>query len=174
MDDLIKQLEARFAAHPERHKKIKWADVLARLEAAPAKLKTLKAMEESGGEPDVVGFEDGQYLFYDCSPETPSGRVSLCFDDEALAKRKHNKPAGSAWGMAEEMGAEILNESEYRALQKLGEFDRKTSSWIATPAEIRKLGGGLFCDRRYDTVFVYHNGVQSYYASRGFRASVRV
>lgn len=160
----------------KRHKGIAWADVQARLEAHPAALWSLDEMETTGGEPDVVGYDKktGEYTFYDCSAETPKGRRSLCYDREALDSRKEHKPANSALDMAEEMGIEILTEEEYRALQALGEFDLKTSSWIKTPAPIRKLKGALFCDRRYDHVFVYHNGAESYYAARGFRGLVRV
>ena len=172
-EELLVTLKTRFDEHKNRHKGIAWADVQSKLEAHPAKLWSLHEMERTGGEPDVIG-HDGEILFYDCSPESPAGRRSLCFDREALDSRKENKPAGSATDMAEEMDIELLTEDEYRALQKLGEFDLKTSSWIATPAEIRKLGGALFCDRRYDHVFVYHNGASSYYAARGFRGSLRV
>ena len=159
-----------------RHKGIAWADVQAKLEDNAAALRTLHAMESSGGEPDVIAYDkkSGEYTFCDCSAESPAGRRSLCFDPEALAARKENKPQGSAVGMANEMGIELLSEDEYRALQALGEFDLKTSSWVQTPSDIRKLGGALFCDRRYGKVFVYHNGAQSYYAARGFRGVVRV
>ena len=153
---------------------IEWTKVAAKLEANPTKLSSLSLMESTGGEPDVVGEEDGEYIFYDCSPESPSDRRSLCYDDVALASRKENKPKGSAMALAESIGIELITEDEYRALQKLGEFDMKTSSWIATPADMRKLGGALFMDRRYGRVFVYHNGAESYYAGRGFRGSLRV
>lgn len=174
--DLLQVLEARFASHAARHPGIAWADVAARLTAQPAALKVLAAMEASGGEPDVIGRDDasGAYLFCDCSAETPDGRRSLCFDAAALKARKENKPQGSAVEMAASMGIELLTEQQYRALQQLGEFDLKTSSWIATPDDVRALGGALFCDRRYGRVFVYHNGAQSYYAARGFRGLLRV
>jgi hypothetical protein len=169
-------LKTRFEKHMKRHKGIAWADVQARLEAHPKKLRSLHEMERTGGEPDVVGHDkkSGAYIFYDCSAESPSGRRSVCYDRQALDSRKEHKPANSAIEMAKEMGIELLTEDEYRALQKLGEFDLKTSSWVATPPEIRKLGGALFCDRRYDHVFVYHNGASSYYAARAFRGSLRV
>ena len=175
-DELVMTLKTRFEINMNRHKGIQWADVRARLDAHPAKLRSLHEMERTGGEPDVVGRDSktGRYLFYDCSAESPAGRRSVCYDREALDSRKEHKPANSAMDMAEEMGIELLTEDEYRALQKLGEFDTKTSSWIATPAAIRKLDGALFCDRRYDHVFVYHNGASSYYAARGFRGSLRV
>jgi hypothetical protein len=173
---LLGELKSRFAKNSNRHKGLDWAKVLARLEAHPDKLWSLHEMEKTGGEPDVVGFDkkSGEFIFYDCAEETPKGRRSICFDKAALESRKEHKPKDSAMNMAEAMGIEILTEEEYRDLQKLGEFDRKTSSWIATPAAIRKLGGALFCDRRYDTVFLYHNGAESYYAVRGFRGSLRV
>lgn len=173
---LLATLEARFTAHPERHKGVKWSDVAARLSGSSAALKTLQAMEDSGGEPDVtaVNRKTGAVTFTDCSAESPAGRRSLCFDQAALDARKEAKPKGSAVGTAAKMGIRLLTEAEYRALQELGEFDLKTSSWIETPAAIRKLGGALFCDRRYDTVFTYHNGAQSYYAARGFRGCVTV
>ena len=174
---LFETLKARFAKHPERHEGIAWEEAAARLEAAdPAKLWSLREMERTGGEPDVVGRdpETGELLFVDCSPESPKGRRSVCYDPEALASRKEHKPADSAVGMAAAMGIELLTEEQYRALQQLGEFDLKTSSWIRTPEKIRRLGGALFCDRRYDTVFVYHNGAESYYAARGFRGMLRV
>lgn len=175
-DQLIKTLKTRFDKNMHRHKDLKWDAVQARLEANGAKLWSLNAMEETGGEPDVVGRDKktGEYIFYDCSPESPGGRRSICYDDEALAARKEHKPADSATNMAKEMGIEMLTEEQYRELQKLGKFDSKTSSWIATPADIRKLGGALFCDYRYATVFVYHNGAESYYAARGFRGSLKV
>lgn len=175
-DPLLRALLARFEKNPARHAGLAWAQVLPRLEAKPAALKALAAMEASGGEPDVIGMEaaTGEVLFCDCAAESPAGRRSLCFDGEALNARKENKPAGSAAEMASAMGVELLSEAQYRALQQLGEFDLKTSSWIATPADVRALGGALFCDRRYGRVFVYHNGAQSYYAARGFRALLRV
>ncbi|HEX7845417.1 MAG TPA: DUF4256 domain-containing protein [Chitinophagaceae bacterium] len=173
---LLQVLKARFEKNMPRHKGIEWAKVQARLEANSKKLLSLDKMEETGGEPDVVGYDKktGEYIFYDCSPESPKGRRSICYDHEALESRKEHKPADSAVNMAEELGIEILTEEEYRALQELGNFDTKTSSWIQTPAKIRKLNGGLFCDRRYDTVFLYHNGAESYYAARGFRGSLKV
>ena len=175
-DSLLGILKARFEKNMSRHKGIAWADVQARLETHPAALKALAAMEATGGEPDVIAAagKAGPYTFCDCSPESPAGRRSTCFDPEALAARKENKPADSAVGMAAAMGIELLTEAQYRQLQALGEFDLKTSSWIQTPPAIRKLGGALFCDRRYGQVFVYHNGVQSYYAARGFRGSLEV
>jgi len=159
-----------------RHKGVDWARVQAKLEASPDKLWSLNEMERTGGEPDVVGFDKktGEFVFYDCSAESPKGRRSICYDRAALDARKQNKPKDSAIDMADAMGVELLTEEEYRALQKLGEFDTKTSSWVQTPARIRELGGALFCDRRYDTVFLYHNGADSYYAARGFRAVLRV
>jgi Protein of unknown function (DUF4256) len=167
---LIETLKARFAANMARHSGISWATVEARLAANPAKLKALAEMEKTGGEPDVTGSEAQAVVFVDCSAESPAGRRSLCFDRQALDARKENKPKGAALDMAAAMGVEILGEEQYRGLQQFGEFDRKTSSWIATPAAIRKLGGALFCDRRYDHIFTYHNGAESYYAARGFRA----
>ena len=159
-----------------RHKGIEWTKVQAKLDANPEKLWSLDEMESTGGEPDVVGFDKktGEYIFYDCAPESPSGRRSFCYDPEALASRKEHKPKNSAIGMAAEMGVEILSEDEYRELQKFGKFDTKTSSWIETPAAIRKLGGALFGDCRYDHVFIYHNGAESYYAARGFRGLLKV
>ena len=159
-----------------RHKGIEWSKVQAKLEAKPEKLWSLDDMEQTGGEPDVVGYDKktNEFIFVDCAAESPKGRRSICFDPEALASRKEHKPGGSAIGMADDMGIELLSEEEYRELQKLGKFDLKTSSWIKTPPAIRKLGGALFCDRRYDTVFVYHNGAESYYGARGFRGSLRV
>jgi len=175
-EELLKVLKARFEKNKNRHKGLDWAKVQARLEAKPEKLWSLHEMEASGGEPDVVGHDKktGEYLFYDCSAESPKGRRSICYDRKALDARKENKPKNSAMDIAAAMGVELLTEAEYRALQKLGEFDTKTSSWVATPDNIRKLGGALFCDRRYDTVFTYHNGADSYYAARGFRGSLRV
>ena len=174
--ELLKTLQTRFDKNMKRHKGIEWSKVQARLEANPDKLWSLNAMEETGGEPDVVGQDKktGEYIFYDCSAESPKDRRSLCYDHEALEKRKEHKPADSAINMAADMDVNILTEEQYRELQQLGEFDLKTSSWIITPADIRKLGGALFCDRRYNTVFIYHNGAESYYAARGFRASLRV
>lgn len=159
-----------------RHKDLAWAKVQARLEARTETLRSLGEMERTGGEPDVVGHDQktGEYIFYDCSAESPKGRRSICYDREALESRKENKPKDSALGMAAAMGIELLTEEQYRELQKLGNFDTKTSSWVKTPSDIRKLGGALFCDRRYDTVFVYHNGAESYYAARAFRGSLRV
>lgn len=175
-NDLIPTLAARFAANPHRRARIDWPEVLARLEGNPGALRSVARMEATGGEPDVTGRdpETGRVVFCDCAPESPSGRRSLCFDRAALDARRENKPRGSALEMAAEMGVEVLTEPQYRALQTLGALDRKTSSWIATPAPIRALGGALFCDRRYDTVFVYHNGAESYYAARGFRGRVLV
>ena len=175
-DELLKILKSRFEKNSNRHKGIEWAKVQARLEKNPAKLLSLDAMEETGGEPDVVGVDKktGEYIFYDCAAESPKGRRSICYDHEALEARKEHKPADSAINMAADMGIEILTEEEYHELQKLGKFDTKTSSWIETPADIRKLGGALFCDYRYGTVFVYHNGAESYYAARAFRGSLRV
>jgi Protein of unknown function (DUF4256) len=173
---LLEKLQSRFEKNIKRHKGLDWADVRARLEADSAKLWSLHLMETTGGEPDVVGQdkETGEYIFFDCSAQTPSGRVSLCYDNEALAARKEHKPKDSAVGMATAMGVDLLTEEEYLALQKLGEFDTKRSSWIKTPARIRGLGGALYCDRRYDRVFVGHNGADSYYSGRAFRASLRV
>ena len=175
-EGLLKVLQTRFEKYMGRHENLAWTDVRARLEEKPEKLWSLDQMETTGGEPDVVGFDQksDEFIFFDCSPESPEGRRSLCYDDEALAARKTNKPSGSAVGMAESMGIEILSEEQYRQLQDLGSFDLKTSSWIKTPPEIRALDGALFCDRRYDHVFVYHNGAQSYYGARGFRGSLRV
>jgi hypothetical protein len=175
-DELLKILKARFEQNMARHQGLDWAKVQAKLDANPAKLWSLNEMETTGGEPDVVGHDQktGEYIFYDCSAESPKGRRSLCYDRAALDARKENKPAGSAMDMAASMGIELLTEEQYRQLQKLGKFDTKTSSWVQTPAEIRKLGGALFCDRRYDTVFIYHNGAESYYAARAFRGLLRV
>lgn len=173
--ELLQTLRNRFQRSAHRHPGLTWGAVQARLDAHPPALEVLRRMEQSGGEPDVIGgIEGGQLCFVDCSTESPAGRRSLCFDEAALAARKENRPAGSALGMAAEIGIELLSEAQYRALQACGEFDLRTSSWIATPAPIRALGGALFCDRRYDTVFTYHNGAQSYYAARGFRGSLRV
>lgn len=175
-EELLALLRARFDKHPERHEGIAWAQVQARLEADAGKLRSLAEMERTGGEPDVVGQDKktGALVFVDCSDESPNGRRSICYDREALEARKENKPKDSAMHMAEQMGVELLTEEQYRALQQLGKFDLKTSSWVLTPAEIRKRGGALFCDRRYETVFLYHNGAESYYAARGFRATLRV
>jgi hypothetical protein len=175
-NELLKILKSRFEKNMHRHKGIEWAKVQAKLEGSAAKLWSLDEMESTGGEPDVVGYDKktGEYIFYDCSVETPKDRRSICFDHEALESRKEHKPKNSAAGMAAEMGIELLTEDEYRELQKLGAFDTKTSSWVQTPGKIRDLGGALFCDRRYDHVFVYHNGAESYYAARGFRGSLRV
>ena len=174
--ELLSTLRARFEGHKHRHEELEWADVQARLEARAESLWSLNEMERTGGEPDVVGRDEetGQYIFFDCAVQSPEGRRSLCYDGEALASRKKYKPEGSAAEMAAAMGIELLTEEQYRALQQLGSFDTKTSSWIKTPARIRELGGALFCDRRYDTVFVYHNGAESYYAARGFRGLLRV
>lgn len=174
-DELLTTLKARFEKNQNRHAGLAWAGIQARLEASPEKLWSLHEMERTGGEPDVVGQDEtGEYIFYDCSPETPKGRRSLCYDRAALDERKEFKPANSALDMAAAMGIEILTEEQYRDLQNLGNFDTKTSSWLKTPPRIRKLGGAIFGDRRYDTVFVYHNGAPSYYASRAFRGSLRV
>src|SRR5437016_9718268 len=174
-EELLRALKARFEKNMNRHKGLEWAKVKAKLEVNTEKLWSLSEMERTGGEPDVVGHDKktGEYIFYDCSAESPKGRRSLCFDREALESRKEHKPADNAIGMAAAMGIELLTEEQYRALQKFGNFDAKTSSWVKTPSAIRKLGGALFCDRRYNTVFVYHNGAESYYASRGFRGSLR-
>lgn len=175
-DELIETLSARFGAHTHRHEGISWAKVQARLEANPDKLWSLSEMERTGGEPDVVGHDKktGEYLFYDCSEQSPDGRRSLCYDREALEARKKHKPEGSAVDTATAMGADLLTEEEYRGLQELEEFDTKTSSWLRTPEHIRNLGGAIFGDYRFGTVFVYHNGADSYYAARGFRCSLRV
>lgn len=174
--ELLNTLKARFEKNTTRHEGVAWDDVQARLDANAEKLWALNEMERTGGEPDVVGHDKktGEYLFIDCSKESPKGRRSICFDPEALESRKEHKPAHSAMGMAADMGIELLSEEQYRELQELGEFDLKTSSWVQTPADIRKLGGGLFCDRRFGHVFVYHNGAESYYAARGFRGMLRV
>lgn len=175
-EELFQILKTRFEKNMERHKDIKWDKVQARLEANAEKLVSLNEMEVTGGEPDVVGYDKktGEYIFYDCSAETPKGRRGVCYDREGLESRKEHRPENNALDMAAAMGIELLMEEQYRELQKLGEFDLKTSSWIQTPAAIRKLGGALFADRRYDNVFVYHNGAQSYYAVRGFRGVLRV
>jgi hypothetical protein len=173
---LLRTLKVRFEKNMARHQELEWARVQARLEAHPEKLWSLAEMERTGGEPDVVGHDarTGEYVFYDCSPETPRDRRSACYDREALEARKEHKPETSAIEMAAAMGIEILTEAQYRELQALGEFDTKTSSWVKTPAEIRKRGGAIFCDRRYDRVFTYHNGAESYYAARGFRGSLKI
>jgi len=175
-EELFGTVEARFEKNMNRHKGLEWAKVRAKLQAHPEKLWSLNEMERTGGEPDVVGHDKktGEYIFYDCSAESPKGRRSVCYDGEALESRKEHKPKNSAIDMAAAMGIEILTEEQYRELQKLGEFDAKTSSWIITPADIRKLGGALFADYRYGNVFVYHNGAESYYAARGFRGALRV
>ena len=175
-EELLGALKARFESNMNRHRGLEWANVQAKLEASPEKLWSLNEMERTGGEPDVVGHDNktGEYVFYDCSAESPKGRRSVCYDREGLESRKEHKPEDNAIDMAAAMGIEILTEEQYRELQKLGNFDTKTSSWVKTPAEIRKLGGALFCDRRYDHVFVYHNGAESYYGARGFRGSLRV
>ena len=174
--ELLGALKARFEKNVNRHKGLEWAKAQAKLEANAEKLWSLNEMERTGGEPDVVGHDKktGEYIFYDCSAESPNGRRSLCYDREALDARKENKSKGNAVDMAAAMGIELLTEEQYRELQKLGNFDTKTSSWVKTPFDIRKLGGALFCDRRYDTVFVYHNGAESYYGARAFRGSLRV
>ena len=175
-EELLSILKTRFEKNAKRHKGIDWASVQAKLEANAGKLWSLSEMELTGGEPDVVGFDKktGEYIFYDCSPESPKGRRSFCYDHEALESRKEHKPANSAIAAAADMGIEILTEEQYRQLQQLGAFDTKTSSWVKTPENIRKLGGATFCDRRYNTVFIYHNGAESYYAARGFRGSLKV
>jgi hypothetical protein len=175
-EELLSALKVRFEKNVNRHKGLEWAKVLAKLDANVQKLWSLNEMERTGGEPDVVGHDKktGEYVFYDCSAESPKGRRSLCYDREALEVRKEHKPKDSAMDMATAMGIELLTEEQYRELQKCGEFDTKTSSWVKTPSDIRKLGGALFCDRRYDTVFLYHNGAESYYAARAFRGSLRV
>ena len=174
--ELFSTLKARFEKNMNRHKGLDWAKVQTKLEADPKKLWSLSEMERTGGEPDVVGYDKkaAEYIFYDCSGESPKDRRSICYDPEALAARKEHKPKDSAVGMATDMGVELLNEEQYRELQQLGEFDLKTSSWIQTPADIRKRGGALYCDRRYDHVFVYHNGADSYYAARGFRGVLKI
>lgn len=174
--ELFSALKTRFEKNMNRHKGVEWPKVQERLQANPSKLWSIHEMEMSGGEPDVVSHDKktGEYIFYDCSPESPKGRRSLCYDGEALAARKENKPQGSAVELAAEMGIELLTEAQYRELQQWGDFDTKTSSWISTPADIRDLGGGIFADFRYGKVFVYHNGAESYYAARGFRGALRV
>jgi Protein of unknown function (DUF4256) len=175
-EELLRALKARFEKNMNRHKDLEWAKVQARLDANTEKLWSLNEMEITGGEPDVVGYDEmkDEYIFYDCSAESPKGRRSVCYDLEALESRKKHKPENNAIDMAASMGIELLKEEQYRELQKLENFDMKTSSWVKTPANIRKHGGAIFCDRRYDTVFVYHNGAESYYAARGFRGSLRV
>jgi hypothetical protein len=175
-EQLLNTLKLRFEKNKNRHKGLEWANVQSKLNADPGKLWSLNEMERTGGEPDVVGYDKktGEYIFYDCSAESPRGRRSVCYDHEALESRKEHKPENSAVEMAADMGIELLTEEQYRELQELGNFDTKTSSWIKTPSEIRKLGGALFCDRRYDTVFLYHNGAESYYAARGFRGLLSV
>ena len=175
-EELLRALKARFEKNMNRHKGLEWAKVQTKLEANPEKLWSLLEMERTGGEPDVVGRDEktGEYIFYDCSAESPKGRRSFCYDREALQSRKEAKPKNSAMDVATAMGIELLTEEQYRELQKLGDFDTKTSSWVKTPADIRELGGALFCDRRFNTVFVYHNGAESYYAARGFRGWLKV
>jgi len=174
--ELVKELKARFEKNTKRHKGLNWEKVQARLDKDPKKLQILAEMERTGGEPDVVAFDKktGQIVFFDCSPESPKGRRSLCYDRAAWESRKEHKPADTAVDMAAAIGIELLTEDEYRDLQKLGEFDLKTSSWVKTPDDVRKLGGAIFCDRRFDRVFTYHNGAESYYAARGFRGLLRV
>jgi hypothetical protein len=176
LDDQIKTLKDRFAKNMHRHAGVDWGSVLAKLEASPKKLQSIYEMERTGGEPDIVGYDEetNEFIFCDCSPESPIGRRSICYDREALDSRKENKPNGNAIEMAASLGIEILTEKQYRKLQEFGEFDRKTSSWVKTPTKIRKLGGALFCDRRYDNIFLYHNGAESYYAARGFRGRLKV
>lgn len=175
-EELLGVLKARFEKNMSRHVGLAWAEIQARLEANPEKLWSLREMENTGGEPDVVGYDKktGEYILYDCSAESPSGRRNICYDREGLDSRKEHKPGNSAVDMAASMGISLLTETQYRELQKLGNFDTKTSSWVQTPADIRKLGGALFADRRYNTVFVYHNSAPSYYGARGFRGSLRV
>ncbi len=174
--ELLEELKNRFEENMQRHKGLKWADIQASLEGSPEKLWTLAEMERTGGEPDVVGFDkkSGEYVFFDCSAETPAGRRSLCYDREAWESRKQHKPESDAISVAQAMGVELLTEEQYRDLQKLGEFDLKTSSWVKTPADVRSLGGALFCDRRYGRVFTFHNGAESYYGARAFRGVLRV
>jgi hypothetical protein len=175
-NQLLKALEARFEKNMNRHLGVEWTSVHVKVEAGAEKLWSLNEMERTEGEPDVVGHDKktGEYIFFDCSPESPKGRRNICYDREALESRKEHKPKDSAINMAAAMGIELLTEEQYRELQRLGTFDMKTSSWVQTPSDIRKLGGALFCDRRYDTVFVYHNGAESYYAARGFRGALKV
>lgn len=175
-EEILRVLRERFEKNVHRHEGLEWAKVQAKLENNPGKLRSLHEMERTGGEPDVIGHDktEDEFIFCDCSAESPKGRRSVCYDREALESRKQHRPQSSAVDMAADMGIEILTEEQYRELQKLGEFDTKTSSWVRTPANIRRLGGAIFCDRRYDTVFVYHNGAESYYAARGFRGSLRV
>jgi Protein of unknown function (DUF4256) len=175
-EELLKVLRTRFEENLERHKRINWAEVQAKLESADEKLWSLSEMERTGGEPDVIGLDKktGEHIFYDCSAETPKGRRNLCYDPAALESRKLHKPANSAVGVAAEMGIELLSEDEYRELQKYGNFDTKTSSWVSTPADVRNLGGAIFCDRRFGRVFTYHNGAESYYSGRAFRGSLRL
>jgi hypothetical protein len=175
-EELLKALKARFEKNMNRHKGLEWAKVQAKLEANAEKLWSLGEMEKTGGEPDVVGHDQkaGEYIFFDCSPESPKGRASVCYDREGLESRKEHQPKNTAMDMATAMGVELLTEEQYHELQKLGEFDTKTTSWVKTPADIRKLGGAIFGDRRFGRVFIYHNGAQSYYSARGFRASLRV
>jgi hypothetical protein len=175
-EEILRTLKARFEKNMNRHKGLEWANVQAKLETNTEKLWSLYEMERTGGEPDVIDHDKkaGEYIFYDCSVESPKGRRSVCYDREALESRKEHKPKNNAIEMAADMGIEILTEEQYREMQRLGNFDTKTSSWVKTPDNIRKLGGAIFCDRRYDTVFVYHNGAESYYAARGFRGSLRV
>jgi len=175
-EELLKTLKARFEKNMKRHEGLEWTKVQERLEANPKKLWSLNEMETTGGEPDVVSQDEkaGEYSFYDCGPESPKGRRSVCYDHEALESRKEFKPENSAVGMAADIGIELLTEEQYRKLQELGEFDKKTSSWVKTPPEIRKHGGAIFCDRRYNHIFMYHNGAESYYAARGFRGMLRV
>jgi len=175
-EDLLRALKVRFEKNMNRHEGLEWAKVKSKLENDTEKLWSLNEMEKTGGEPDVVGYEkaSGEYIFYDCSPESPEGRRSLCYDREGQESRKEHKPENNALDMAVDMGIELLTVEEYRDLQELGSFEKKTSSWVKTPAQIRKLGGALFCDRRYDHVFVYHNGAESYYSARGFRGLLRI
>ncbi|KYG29442.1 DUF4256 domain-containing protein [Alkalihalobacillus trypoxylicola] len=175
-EEFIKVLEKRFEKNSRRHHELKWKPIQEKLEASPEKLWSLHEMERTGGEPDVIDYEHekDQYVFYDCSPESPKGRRSVCYDYEALESRKNHKPDYNAVDMAKEMGIKLLTEEQYRGLQNLGDFDQKTSSWIQTPSNIRKLGGALFCDNRYEQVFVYHNGASSYYAARGFRGCLAI
>jgi hypothetical protein len=175
-EKLLEVLKVRFENNQNRHKNIQWEKVQKKVESNPKKMWSLNEMEKTGGEPDVVGYDEKteEYIFFDCSPESPKGRRSACYDQQALDERKENKPKNNAISMASDMGVELLSEEQYRKLQKLGPFDTKTSSWVKTPVDIRKLGGAIFCDRRYDNVFVYHNGAESYYAARGFRCVLKV